>query len=125
ADIVSEEVSHFGSETRVALRRGVGALDLQDQRHQGLGDEAAAVDSEMAALVGARAIGVDLAHGLKSKPMGPRTRSHCRMRQRYRIVQSESQPAAPGSGGSKRFRREASVGAVRSFLLHGSSSSHA
>ncbi len=39
-------------------RRVVGGLDLQDQRHQRLGDEAAAEVAEAAALVGAGAQGI-------------------------------------------------------------------
>ena len=41
-----------------ALKAGIGAglairrLDREDQRHQGLGDKAPAIDAEMAALVG-------------------------------------------------------------------------
>ena len=36
----------------IGLGRVVGLLDVEDQRHQRLGDEAAAIDAEMAALVG-------------------------------------------------------------------------
>ena len=36
----------------------VGPLQIEDQRHQGLGDEAAAIEAEMAALVRPGAIGV-------------------------------------------------------------------
>ena len=43
---------HLALERRIGLGRGVGLLQLEDQRHQRLGDEAAAIDAEMAALVG-------------------------------------------------------------------------
>ena len=41
----------IGMERRIGLRRGVGTLDLQDQRHQRLGDEAPAIAAEPAARV--------------------------------------------------------------------------
>ena len=51
---------HLGLERRIGLGVGVGALQIEDQRHQRLGDEAAAIEAEMAALVRAAAIGVQL-----------------------------------------------------------------
>ena len=48
-----EQRVELGLEGRVVLRRLVLALELEDQRHQGLGDEAAAEEAEPAALVGA------------------------------------------------------------------------
>ena len=50
-------------EGRIVLRLGVGLLQLEDQRHQRLGDEAAAIDAEMPALVGAGAEGIGLLDG--------------------------------------------------------------
>ena len=49
-----------GGEAGIGLGFVVSALEIEDQRHQGLGDEAAAIKSEMAALVGAAAEGVQL-----------------------------------------------------------------
>ena len=43
---------HLALESGIGLGRGVGLLQLEDERHQGLGDEAAAIDAEMPALVG-------------------------------------------------------------------------
>ncbi len=51
---------HFRLELRIGLGLGVGALEIEDQRHQGLGDEAAAIDAEMPALVGTGAEGIGL-----------------------------------------------------------------
>ena len=59
ADIVLEPALQLGVEGGVALGCLVGLLQLQDQRHQGLGDEPAAMDAEPAVLVraGAQAVG--------------------------------------------------------------------
>ena len=59
-DIVLQEVVQLGVEGRVGLRLRVGLLELEDQRHQRLGDEPAAVDAEPAALVRPLAEGVGL-----------------------------------------------------------------
>ena len=40
---------HLLLEGRVLLRRGIGLLQFEDERHQRLGDEASAIDAEMAA----------------------------------------------------------------------------
>ena len=55
SDIMREVAVHLGLERRIGLGRGVGLLQGEDQRHQRLGDEAAAEDAEPAALVGAGA----------------------------------------------------------------------
>ena len=55
ADIVLQVVLEVGVEGGVGFGGVVGALDLQDQRHQRFRDEAAAVFSEAAAVVGAGA----------------------------------------------------------------------
>ena len=47
-------------EGRVAPRFVIGAFQVEDQRHQRLGDEPAAEQAEEAQLVGATAIGVEL-----------------------------------------------------------------
>ena len=49
---------HLGLEVRIGLGLVVGLLEIEDQRHQRLGDEAAAIEAEMAALVRPAAIGI-------------------------------------------------------------------
>src|SRR5687767_9851823 len=55
----------LGIEGRILLRRLVGCFQLQDQRHQGLGDETPAIKPEMAALVrtGAVCVRLGCVHG--------------------------------------------------------------
>src|SRR6187551_2292048 len=60
ADIGREMGVHLRVELRIGLGFVVGALQIEDQRHQRLGDKAAAIDTEMPALVGAGAEGVRL-----------------------------------------------------------------
>ncbi len=60
AGVVGVEIGKLGVELRVGLRRLVGALQFEDQRHQRLGDEAAAEDAEVPALVGSAAERVEL-----------------------------------------------------------------
>ena len=59
ADIVLQIRVQFGLERRIGVRREIGLLDLQDQRHQRLGDETAAEFAEPAAPVRAVAQAVD------------------------------------------------------------------
>ena len=54
-DIMFEVIVELGLKAGVGARRGIGRLDRQHQRHQGLGDIAPAIDAEMAALVGTAA----------------------------------------------------------------------
>ena len=54
---------HLGLKGRIGLGFGVGTLEIEDQRHQRLGDEAATIDAEMAALVRPAAIGSSVADG--------------------------------------------------------------
>ncbi len=58
--IMSIEIVDLGLERRVLLRRLIGLVQLQDQRHQRLGDEAAAEKAEEAALVRSGAEGIGL-----------------------------------------------------------------
>lgn len=58
ADIVLEIAVHLGLEGRIGLGRGVGLFQIEDQRHQGFGNEASAENAEMAALVGSAAVGI-------------------------------------------------------------------
>jgi hypothetical protein len=51
ADIVRQIAVHFLLERRIGFRFRVGLFQLQNQRHQGLGDKTAAIDAEMAVLV--------------------------------------------------------------------------
>ena len=62
ADVVFEVIVELVPEGRVRLRRLVGFLDLENQRHQGLGDVASAKDPEVARLVGAAAECVEFVH---------------------------------------------------------------
>ena len=59
ADIMRQIAVHFFLEIRIGLRLCVSLLQFQDQRHQCLGDEAAAIDAEVPVLVrpGAERIG--------------------------------------------------------------------
>ena len=52
ADIVREIAVHLGLEFRIGLGLGIGLLQFKNQRHQRLGDKTAAIDAEMAVLVG-------------------------------------------------------------------------
>ena len=52
ADIVLEMRVHLALERGIGLGVGVGFLKLKDERHQRLGDKAAAIDAEVPALVG-------------------------------------------------------------------------
>src|SRR4051794_40561116 len=63
ADVMGEIGGHLGLEGRIVLRLAVGLLELENERHQRLGDEAAAENAEMAALVRAGAEGVGLGLG--------------------------------------------------------------
>ena len=60
ADIMLEERVEFRLERRIGLRRLVGLLERENQRHQRFGDETSAENPEMAALVGAVAERVGL-----------------------------------------------------------------
>ena len=55
ADIVFEVAVHLRLERRIGLGVGIGFFQIEDQRHQRLGDEASAENAEMPALVGAGA----------------------------------------------------------------------
>src|SRR5215470_4151087 len=61
AHIVGEVVVHLLAKGYVALRLRIGFFELEDERHQRLGDEAAAILPEMPALVGTGAKGIGLA----------------------------------------------------------------
>ncbi len=63
ADIVLEERVEFGLEAGIGLGVLVGLLKLEDQRHQGFGDEAAAIDAEQAIFVGPGAEGIGSGDG--------------------------------------------------------------
>ncbi len=65
ADIMRVQARQFGMKCRIVTRLVIGALEIEDQRHQGFRDETAAELAEMAVLVGAGAEGigiVDLDH---------------------------------------------------------------
>src|SRR5262249_18778010 len=63
ADIVLEVAIHLAAEEGIVLRRGVRRLQLQNERHQRFGDKTAAIEPEMAALVGAGAERIELLDG--------------------------------------------------------------
>ena len=70
ADIVLQEIFHLGLEGRIVPGLGVGALEFEHERHQRLGDEAAAIDAEMPALVGAgtEAVGLHVHDAFSRNP---------------------------------------------------------
>ena len=70
ADVVRPEVVHLGPEAGVGLRLLVLRLEVEDQRHQRLGDETPAEVAEAAALVGAGAEGVGLLQVHRFRSLG-------------------------------------------------------
>ncbi len=58
AHVVTEQPVQLRLEGGVRFRRLIGLLDIQDERHKGLGDEAAAEPAEAAACVGTGAQGI-------------------------------------------------------------------
>ena len=58
ADIVLEHSAEFGLERGIGFRGFVGALQIEHQRHQRLGDEAPAITAEMALRIGTAAPGI-------------------------------------------------------------------
>ena len=66
ADVMLQVVLQVGVEGRVGLGRVVGALDLQDQRHQRFRDEPAAEFAEAAAFVRATSKTVDAGYGVQN-----------------------------------------------------------
>src|SRR5690606_28559682 len=63
AGIMGVELAELGMEGRVGLGLAIGLFQIENQRHQRLGDEASAIDAEMTALVGAGAIGIGSGYG--------------------------------------------------------------
>ena len=59
ADISREMAVHFLLEFWIGLGVVISLLELEDERHQRLGDEASAIEAEMAALVRAGAIRIE------------------------------------------------------------------
>src|SRR5499427_1167287 len=62
-DVVLEVAVHLAAEAGIVLRLGVSLLQLENERHQRLGDEAAAIEPEMPAFVGPGAERVELLDG--------------------------------------------------------------
>ena len=62
ADVMLEIAGEFLGEGRVVAGVLVGLLEIEDERHQRLGDETAAVDAETAGLVRARLVCVQRFH---------------------------------------------------------------
>src|SRR6266403_2115116 len=69
-----EVVVELGLEGGVAARCGIGGLDREHQRHQGLGDKAPAINAEMAALVRTTAESI----GKRHRSPHPRARAAAR-----------------------------------------------
>src|SRR4029077_18505637 len=88
-DIVLEVAVHLGAEFRIVLRLVVGALQIEDQRHQRLGDEAAAVNAEMPALVRPGAEGIDLLRNVHAGTLAERA-----ARMKARIFSGSFTPGA-------------------------------
>src|SRR5256885_842727 len=63
-DIMLEIMVELGLKAGVVARVGIGCLNREHQRHQGLGDKAPAKDAEMAAFVRTAAEGIRNLHGL-------------------------------------------------------------
>ncbi len=72
ADIMLEVIGHRLGEFGIALGGVIGALDLEDQRHQRLGDITAAEHAKKPALVGPRAKGIGRGHVLGFRGKLPR-----------------------------------------------------
>src|SRR5262249_49701038 len=62
-DIILEVAVHLAAEAGIVPRLGVGRLQLQNERHQRLGHETAAVEPEMSTLVGSGAERIELLDG--------------------------------------------------------------
>src|SRR5690348_10154582 len=88
---------HFLPERGIGLGLGVGALERENQRHQGLGDEAAAIDAEMPALVGTGAEGIGLllyAHTMDSFDRSSGASASRAARMKARILPGSLSPGA-------------------------------
>src|SRR5262249_45930474 len=73
ADIVLRIRFHLRLEGRIVLRRGVGTLEFEHERHQRLGDEAAAIDAEVPARIGPEPHAVRArAHDTASRFLAPK-----------------------------------------------------
>ena len=57
-DIMGKQIVEFGLEGRIRLRGLIMSLEIEDQRHQGFGDEAYRRTGRNGRLVGAGAIGI-------------------------------------------------------------------
>ena len=77
ADIMREIAVHLALEGGVGLGLGIGLLQLEDQRHQRLGDEPPAEEAEMTALVRPGAEGIGLLDGHRRSCRG--LLRHCRI----------------------------------------------
>ena len=67
-DVMGHHGAHLGVELRIGLGVRVGLLEIEHERHQGFGHEAAAENAEMTALVGAGAEGIGLSLSCHADP---------------------------------------------------------
>ena len=71
-DIMFGEMIKLGLKSRILFGDLIGLFQLKDERHQSLGDKAAAEQAEMPALIGSGAIGILQGRAQRSAPeVGP------------------------------------------------------
>ena len=58
-----QEIVHFRLKGRIGFRSIIGLFDLENQRHQGLGDEPSTEHTEMAALIRSGPVRIQAFHG--------------------------------------------------------------
>src|SRR3974390_381300 len=80
---------HILLESRIGLGRRIGLLQVEDQRHQRLSDEATAIDAKVPALVGSSAERVGLRFGHAFTVSAART-----ARMKARILSGSFSPSA-------------------------------
>src|SRR5262249_41432197 len=97
SDIVGKVSVHLRAERRVVPHLSISALELEDERHERLGDEAAAVGAEVPAIVGPAAEGVGLVldpHAPLARRCAPDAAASRAARMNARIVSGSFSPGA-------------------------------